>query len=266
MIKKGKVKNNKNKIIIISICAIVILVLIILFTIQLFGDKVVIKGDTIVLDYTGYLDNGTIFDTSIKEIGDEAGMNKPSYQSLSFVVGEGKVISGFDDAVLGMHKGEKKRFTLTPDQAYGEVSPQAILTQDLTFQLDRYFYTNITIFENTFNQSPEINQVLTHPQIAWKKFKVVEFNETQVKLEALFDIGQEISTPEVQEWNITVVDKTNDSIILKHNPEIGQRVRLVNSIGRVTAVNNTSFTIDANHHLAGKNLTFEIEIKEITKL
>ncbi|MFH1650698.1 MAG: peptidylprolyl isomerase [Chloroflexota bacterium] len=52
------------------------------------------------------------------------------------------------------------------------------------------------------------------------------------------------------------------------DPEVGQRLQMVQNDGRaiavtVTAVADTTITIDANHPLAGKDLTFEIEVVEI---
>src|SRR3989344_3556860 len=69
------------------------------------------KGDKIVVEYTGTLDSGEIFDSSSH--GDHS-------HPLEFIVGSGQVISGFDKAVMGMNKGEKKEFKLTPLEAYGE--------------------------------------------------------------------------------------------------------------------------------------------------
>ena len=65
-------------------------------------------GDTVSLHYTGTLDDGTVFDSS------EAG------QPLSFTIGSGEVIPGFDDGVRGMEVGETRDISIAPDQAYGE--------------------------------------------------------------------------------------------------------------------------------------------------
>ncbi|MEM4755703.1 MAG: peptidylprolyl isomerase [Candidatus Woesearchaeota archaeon] len=66
------------------------------------------KGDHVVVSYVGTLDDGTVFDASEKH-------DHP----LHFVVGSGQLIQGFDDAVLGMEKGEEKKIILEPEQAYG---------------------------------------------------------------------------------------------------------------------------------------------------
>jgi peptidylprolyl isomerase len=69
--------------------------------------------------YKGTLDDGSQFDAS-------AGRDP-----LSFTVGAGQVIQGFDDAVTGMEVGEKKTVRIPPQEAYGEHR------DDLIVQLDR---------------------------------------------------------------------------------------------------------------------------------
>jgi FKBP-type peptidyl-prolyl cis-trans isomerase 2 len=75
--------------------------------------EVVKKGDKVALDYTGTLKDGTEFDSS-----------KNHDAPLSFTVGSGQVIKGFDEAVMGMKVGEEKKFTLSPAEAYGEPDPK----------------------------------------------------------------------------------------------------------------------------------------------
>jgi peptidylprolyl isomerase len=65
------------------------------------------NGDMVEVHYTGTLDSGEQFDSSAG--GDP----------LSFVVGSGQVIKGFDDAVLGMKVGDKKKIRIEVNQAYG---------------------------------------------------------------------------------------------------------------------------------------------------
>ena len=70
------------------------------------------KGDSVKIDYTGTLEDGTVFDASEKH-------GKP----LEFSVGSGMVIKGFDDAVMGMEKGQEKEVTIQPADAYGDIKP-----------------------------------------------------------------------------------------------------------------------------------------------
>lgn len=74
---------------------------------------VIKKGDKVKVEYEGTLEDGTVFDSS-----------KKHGEPLEFVVGSGQLIEGFDDAVLGMKKGEKKEVRLEPTKAYGEHNPK----------------------------------------------------------------------------------------------------------------------------------------------
>lgn len=78
---------------------------------------IVKRGDKIKVDYTGTLDNGQVFDSSTH--GDHS-------HPLEFIVGSGEIIPGFDNAVLGMKKGEEKEIILPKEQAYGDPNPALI--------------------------------------------------------------------------------------------------------------------------------------------
>jgi len=67
------------------------------------------KGDKVKIQYTGTLNDGTVFDSSDKH-------DSP----LEFEVGAGHVIPGFENAVIGMNKGDEKEFKIPPAEAYGE--------------------------------------------------------------------------------------------------------------------------------------------------
>lgn len=73
------------------------------------------KGDTIKVEYTGKFEDGTVFDSSEKQ-----------GQPLEIAVGEGKVIPGFEEALVGMEPGEEKKVTLEPDKAYGQRSDEML--------------------------------------------------------------------------------------------------------------------------------------------
>ena len=87
--------------------------------------NVVKQGDVVSVDYVGTFDNGTVFDTSIKEEAENAGLElRQSYGPLTFTVGAGEMIAGFDKAVVGMKVNETKSIRLEPSEAYGEVDPR----------------------------------------------------------------------------------------------------------------------------------------------
>ncbi len=77
----------------------------------------VTKGHNISVHYVGTFDDGTKFDSS-----------HDRGEPLSFNVGSGQMIAGFDAAVVGMTVGEKKTVNLSADDAYGSHNPEAIQT------------------------------------------------------------------------------------------------------------------------------------------
>ncbi|MBU0666699.1 MAG: peptidylprolyl isomerase [Nanoarchaeota archaeon] len=76
---------------------------------------VVKKGDKIKVEYTGTLEDGTVFDSTEKH-------GNP----LEFEVGAGQLIKGFDEGVVGMAKDEEKEISIEPENAYGDYNPEMI--------------------------------------------------------------------------------------------------------------------------------------------
>jgi len=135
-------------------------------------------GDTVKVHYTGKLEDGTVFDTS----ADRA--------PLQFTIGEGQIIPGFEQAVVGMNPGESKTIKVLTNDAYG---PHR---EDMVLVVDR-------------NQLP---------------------------VDLIPEVGQQLQSrqPDGQIIVVTVI-----------------------------AVSESTVTVDANHPLAGKDLTFDIQLVEI---
>jgi FK506-binding nuclear protein len=69
-------------------------------------------GDTVVMNYTGRLENGTVFDSNVD----------PKFKHVEpfmFTLGAGQVIAGWDEGIVGMKVGEKKTLVIPPSKAYG---------------------------------------------------------------------------------------------------------------------------------------------------
>lgn len=80
------------------------------------GEKEAAAGDTVSVHYTGTLEDGTKFDSSLDR-----------GQPITFELGKGRVIKGWDQGIEGMKIGEKRKLTIPPDLAYGAGgSPPAI--------------------------------------------------------------------------------------------------------------------------------------------
>ena len=73
------------------------------------------QGDTVKVNYTGKLSDGTIFDSSIGR------------HPMQFTVGKGQLIAGFEKAVLGMAAGDKKTVVIPVAEAYGPRQDSAVV-------------------------------------------------------------------------------------------------------------------------------------------
>ncbi|WP_020402001.1 FKBP-type peptidyl-prolyl cis-trans isomerase [Gracilimonas tropica] len=136
------------------------------------------NGDTVKVHYTGKLEDGSVFDSSVER------------DPLEVTLGEGKLIPGFEDAVIGLEVGDKTTTSIASADAYGE------RREDLEVTVER-------------SQLPEDIE----PQVGMQ---------------------------------------------LQLNQPNGQPVPV-----QVTKVEDENIIIDANHPLAGKDLTFDIELIEI---
>ncbi len=136
------------------------------------------NGDTVAVHYTGSLADGTIFDSSRER------------EPLSFTVGEGQVIAGFNDAVSGMNVGDSVKVTIPATDAYGEYNEQFVI-----------------------NVPP-----------------------ADIPAEIEVEVGMDLQLHQEDGGAIPV---------------------------RVTAISDDAVTLDANHPLAGQDLTFEIELVSI---
>lgn len=89
------------------------------------GTRTVRAQDEITVDYTGKLLDGTVFDSSI-----------PRGQPFTFVIGQGSVIEGWEEGLIGMKIGEKRRLTIAPEKAYGAAMGHRLQHETLIFDVE----------------------------------------------------------------------------------------------------------------------------------
>tara|TARA_R110001592_G_scaffold356283_1_gene657905 strand:- start:89 stop:517 length:429 start_codon:yes stop_codon:yes gene_type:complete len=138
------------------------------------------NGHNVKVHYKGTLADGTEFDNS-----------KTRGKTLDFEVGSKNLIQGFNTAVVGMTQGETKTFSITPDDAYGQVDPEA--------------------FQNV--------------------------PKTQFGEDFVFEIG---------------------GAVMGQGPQGPFRAT-------IHEVQDSQIVLDFNHPLAGKDLTFQVELVEVEK-
>jgi FKBP-type peptidyl-prolyl cis-trans isomerase len=89
------------------------------------SEKVAVNGAIVSVHYTGKLQNGTVFDSSLTR-----------GQPIQFVLGSGQVIKGWDEGILGMKVGDKKTLTIPPEKAYGVEGYPPVIPPNATLIFD----------------------------------------------------------------------------------------------------------------------------------
>jgi peptidylprolyl isomerase len=113
--------------------------------------RVAQNGDTVQVNYTGKLADGTVFDSS------------EGHDPLEFTLGSDQLIPGFEQAVLGMKVGEKKTVRIPADEAYGQH------LDELVIQVPRERLSS--------DQEPSVGQVL---QVTGQDGKTYYFTITAI--------------------------------------------------------------------------------------
>ena len=119
----------------------------------------VTTGHNVNVHYKGTLADGTVFDNS-----------RARGQTINFQVGSGRMISGFDNAVIGMSVGDTKSVTLSPEDAYGPRNDQAMQNVPRTAFADDFEFE----IGGTVQGSGPMGQFLA---------KIVEVNDQTVTLD-----------------------------------------------------------------------------------
>jgi peptidylprolyl isomerase len=141
---------------------------------------VVAPNDTVKVHYTASLaSDGTQFESSLNGT------------PIEFVAGSGRVIPGFDNAVIGMSVGQNKTVTVPADQAYGPKRQDLIITTEKTGALADYQPKPGTITYIT----------VTLPDGSVGRFPIIASNETTVTVDMNHPLaGQDLV------FNIQMVD------------------------------------------------------------
>ena len=87
----------------------------------------VVKYNIVTVNYTGWLTDGTKFDSSLN----------PGRSPFRFTVGGGQVIKGWDEGLIGMKAGGKRKLTIPPSMGYGNQDMGVIPSNStLSFEID----------------------------------------------------------------------------------------------------------------------------------
>ncbi|MBI5391579.1 FKBP-type peptidyl-prolyl cis-trans isomerase [Candidatus Woesearchaeota archaeon] len=97
------------------------------------------QGSIVDLWYEGRLEDGTLFDTNVVDVAKAEKIFHPQrpYEPLHITLGEGMLIPGFENAIIGMKEGEMKTVTIPSEQGYGSPREDLVKTVEASFFKDQ---------------------------------------------------------------------------------------------------------------------------------
>lgn len=258
------------------------------------------EGDFVSANYIVKLEDGTVWDTTYEALAKEEGIYDPdrSYGPINFTVGSGMMIKGLDEGVVGMREGETKTLVIPPEKAYGPVNESLVehipIIEEMPYKhcFPRRITTSLSEFERWFGKNHTIGESLFVPSAGYH-ISLLSMNATHVTVSyglkkgdvfkssrgnwnlSVLDVseGNVTVAPDFAEgdtiqiykyfWNSTVINITDDVVTIAHNPI--PDFDFEDILGRSWKIHfaENEITIDHNHPLAGKTLTFEVTIEEI---
>jgi FKBP-type peptidyl-prolyl cis-trans isomerase 2 len=123
-------------------------------------------GDSVTLEYTGRLDDETVFDTSRESVAEECGLTEAQpdreYEPLTIEVGAEQVIEGMEEGLIGLEAGTTTTLSIPPEEGYGERSEEQIHeyeTETLEEALQGQTPTEGSVLETQNGQQGEVVHV-----------------------------------------------------------------------------------------------------------
>jgi len=216
---------------------------------------------------------------------------RPYYSPLLFSVGTGEVIEGLDEGVKGMKEGEKRRIGVPPEYAYGKWDPENvgyipwIEEVPLDTEITPSFNMSRVEFLSFFAKEPKQGETLPLLELPWNG-TVVEIGEDYVTLNHVLEVG-EVFKIDTGPWNVTVIEASAERVafrsnavegeVVEYSPNLPWNTTVVNiTEGTITlkhnpfeetTINGVKITpeedgikIDQNHPLSGKMLFFDVKL------
>lgn len=91
-------------------------------------------GDSVTLEYTARLSDGTVFDTTREDVATETGLAEQQpdreYEPLTIEVGADEIIDGVEEALVGMEETAETTIEVPPEKGYGERTDDRIHEHD----------------------------------------------------------------------------------------------------------------------------------------
>jgi FKBP-type peptidyl-prolyl cis-trans isomerase 2 len=225
--------------------------------------KAVRQGDVVEVDYVGGYPNGSVFDASRSSIAQKAGIYNPdrAYNPLVFTVGLKEVITGVEEAVVGMKAGEEKVVKIPPEKGYGVWRPEKAVNISRMQNVSRLGDVSLGLLQNLTGRSLAAGDSVRIPGLLWN-MTIIEVND-DVAFFRHDPANGTIAQVLLGNSTLTVV---GDRIYAFLEVKPGDRLTTGSGYIRVLEVYNDTLTVDLNHELAGQTLVFDLKLISINKV
>jgi len=226
-------------------------------------------NDTVSVDYAVWVENGSLYDTSIESYARAGGIYQPGvqYAPLNLTLGTQAVIAGFEDAILGMKVGDEVNVSIPPEDAYGEYEATLQQAIPIEYGIPRTqkvpladFFAVFPGFNFTLNQSVDIGGT---------NATILTVTNESVTLRSDPLVNQSIERPAYSMPEM-VSGLTEEYITIRRLPEEGGLYIWTDDTGnqrlaKAVQIGDGMIMLDFNPPLAGHTLNFTIRLLNITR-
>lgn len=227
---------------------------------------VVAAGDLATVDYTATLADGTLVYTTLQAVANDPARKKAawyqsptSFQPEELVAGKQGLLPGIGEAVNGLAIGGKKQLALTPEQAFGPHDPKQLVQLPRNRNIPRQLALSAEEYVKRFGTFPVVGKSVE--LTPYFPATVTKVSEREVQVEFQVKDGATFTDT----FGTTTVTVAGDVITTQLQPIIGAQFPVQNGVGSITTMDDTNFSVDLNHPLAGKSISIELELRNVTK-
>ncbi len=212
-----------------------------------FKQTVVEEGDSVTVQYSSKDPSGEVFES----------------ESIRFRVGMGTAYRGIEKAVLGMKKGETKTIEVSSSDGYGEPDTKKIVKIPRYRRMPRQKRIALETFKRSVKEGPIEGKRYALRGVPWP-VKALKVEEGEILLD--FAPEKEGRIPGTIGYTLVTYDEKSIKTTLVTEARVGEK--LTTNDGQnatVVAIDDKNITLDFNHPLAGRRVTFDFTLAELTK-
>jgi FKBP-type peptidyl-prolyl cis-trans isomerase 2 len=257
------------------------------------------EGDLVEMNFVLYGADGRVIDTNDKEKAQEAELKTYSSGTYRFIVGQSSKVKGFDNAVIGLEKGDEITRNILPSTNKIELEFDIETTEPRAKTIQRKQRFSLDSFEQVFGKPPIIGDVVANPDKFPWPYKILAIHNKTALGEIVIKEGDDITLPGTQwkskalqvsdlaiqffqnpkqgqiietEFGTAIMETARSQMKKTHNPILGKEFFYTVPSGqlispryefRVTDIGDEKFTISRINWPEQENLKLEVEIVDV---